>query len=41
MAKFTQEQITKIIEGRPVDVSVKDYCAGVSMQVFFITIKVG
>ena len=32
MAKFTEEQIIKIIEGRPVDVSVKDYCAEVDMH---------
>ena len=42
MAKFTEEQIIKIIEGRPVDVSVKGYCAEVGMHPsIFITIAVG
>lgn len=32
MAKFTQEQIKKIIEERPAGVSVRNYCSVVGMH---------
>lgn len=37
MARFTEEQIIRIIEGRPDDVSVKDYCSqeGMHPRVFY------